>query len=61
MGGGGGGGVGFGNLQQFLYSLVGRMILIPSRVCCLINNCVFRACGCYSYYLSYIVSEFDFD
>ena len=31
--GGGGGGVVFGNLQQFLYSLVGRMILIPSRDC----------------------------
>ena len=30
---GGGGGVDFGNLQQFLDSLVGRMILIPSRVC----------------------------
>ena len=49
-------GVVFGNLQQFLYSLVGRMILILSRVCWLINNCVCRACGCYSY----IVSEFVF-
>ena len=53
-------GVVFGNLQQFLYSLVGHMILIPSRVCWLTNNCVCRAWGCYSYYLSYTVSEFVF-
>ena len=59
--GGGGGGVVSVNLQQFLYPLVGRMILIPSRVWLLINNCVCRACGCCSYYLSCKVSEFDFD
>ena len=56
------GGVVFGNLQQFLYSLVGRMILIPSRVCWLINNnCVCIACGCNGYYLSYIVSVFIYE